>query len=169
MPIFKSDLSGADFLLKVIQKVKGKNSQSTFSLRPQEEKPGQDGLGEKDGGDAEVEFPLLRFVPEEIHPHERADAATGDGHPDERILRDAPLPPTGLPLVNPEDQEGQDIDADEVYEDCSQGCPGVRLLIGYYRFFTSFRMTNINQLAEKKKGRFKEATYKSRLYTSLCF
>ena len=122
MPIFKSDLSGADFLLKVIQKVKGKNSQSTFSLRPQEEKPGQDGLGEKDGGDAEVEFPLLRFVPEEIHPHERADAATGDGHPDERILRDAPLPPTGLPLVNPEDQEGQDIDADEVYEECSQGC-----------------------------------------------
>ena len=108
-------------------------------------------------------------MPEEIHPHERADAATGDGHPDERILRDAPLPPTGLPLVNPEDQEGQDIDADEVYEDCSQGCPGVRLLIGYYRFFTSFRMTNINQLAEKKKGRFKEATYKSRLYTSLCF
>ena len=71
--------------------------------------------------------------------------------------------------INSEDKEGQDIDADEVYEECSQGCQGVRLLIGYYRFFTSFRMTNINQLAEKKKGRFKEATYKSRLYTSLCF
>ena len=91
----------------------------------QEEKPGQNGLGKEDGGDAEVEFPLLRFVPEEIHPHERADAAAGDGHPDERTLRDAPLPPARLPLVNSEDQEGQDIDADEVYEECSQGCQGI--------------------------------------------
>ena len=92
----------------------------------QEEKPGHDGLGKEDGGDAEVEFPLLCLVPEEIHPHERADAAAGDGHPDERTLRDAPLSPARLPLVNPEDQEGQDIDADEVYEECSQGC--VRVL-----------------------------------------
>ena len=91
----------------------------------QEEKPGQDGLGKEDGGDTEVELPFLRFVPEKIHPHERADAAADDGHPDERILRDAPLPPACLPLVNPEDQEGQDIDADEVYEDCSQGCQGI--------------------------------------------
>ena len=144
--------------------MKGEISQNTLTLRPQEEKPGQDGLGKEDGGNAEVELPFLRFVPEEIHPHERADAAAGDGHPDERTLRDAPLPPARLPLVNPEDQEGQDIDADEVYEECSQGCQGIRLLIGYYRFFTSFRMTNINQLAEKKKGRFKEGMYKSRLY-----
>ena len=78
-------------------------------------------MGKEDGENAEVEFPLLRFVPEEIHLHERADAAAGDGHPDERILRDAPLSSTGLPLVNPEDQEGQDIDADDVYEECSQG------------------------------------------------
>ena len=41
----------------------------------QEEKPGQDGLGKEDGGDTEVELPFLRFVPEEIHSHERADAA----------------------------------------------------------------------------------------------
>ena len=120
----------------------------------QEEKPGQDGLGEKDGGDAEVELPFLRFVTEDIHPHERADAAAGDGHPDERTLRDAPLPPARLPLVNPEKQEGQDIDADEVYEECSQGCQGIRLLIG----------VNISQIAEKKKERVKEAMYKSRLY-----
>ncbi len=121
-------------------------------------------MGKEDGGDAQVELPLLRFVPEEIHSHERADAAAGDGHPDEGFFRDAPFSSTGLPLVNPEDQEGQDIDADDVYEECSQGCQGIRLLIGYYRFFTSFRMTNINQLAEKKKGGFMEATYKSRLY-----
>ena len=120
MPIFKSDLSGADFLLKVIQKVKGKNSQSTFSLRPQEEKPGQDGLGEKDGGDAEVEFPLLRFVPEEVHPQECTDAASCDRHPDEGRLRYAPLSAMGLPFVDSEDKEGQDIDADEIYDDCSQ-------------------------------------------------
>ena len=75
----------------------------------------------EDGGDAEIEFPFLRFVPEEIHPHERADAAAGDGHPDERILRDTPFPSTSLPLINPEDKESQDIDADEVYEECSQG------------------------------------------------
>ena len=78
-------------------------------------------MGEKDGGNAEVELPLLRFVPEEIHPHERAEAAAGDGHPDERILRNAPFPSTSLPLINPEDKESQDIDADEVYEECSQG------------------------------------------------
>ena len=118
-------------------------------------KPGQDGLGDEDGRNAESELPLLCLVPEEIHPHERADAAAGNGHPDERILRDAPLPPARLPLVNPEDQEGQDIDADEVYEKCSQGCQGIRLLIG----------VNISQIAEKKKGRVKEAMYKSRLFT----
>ena len=122
--------------------MKGEISQNTLTLRPQEEKPGQDGLGKEDGGNAEVELPFLRFVPEEIHPHERADAAAGDGHPDERTLRDAPLPSTGLPLVNPEDQEGQDIDADEVYEECSQGCQGIRPLIG----------VKISQIAEKKKG-----------------
>ena len=111
-------------------------------------------MGEKDGGNAEVELPLLRFVPEEIHPHERAETAAGDGHPDERILWDAPLSFTGLPFVNPEDKEGQDIYADEVYEECSQGCQGIRLLIGVY----------ISQIAEKKKGRVHEAMYKSRLY-----
>ncbi len=111
-------------------------------------------MGKEDGGNAEVELPLLRFVPEEIHPHERADAAAGDGHPDERILRDAPFPSTSLPLVNPEDKESQDIDADEVYEECSQGCQGIRLLIG----------VNISQIAEKKKGRVHDAMYKSRLY-----
>lgn len=104
-------------------------------------------MGEKDGGNAEVEFPLLRFVPEEIHPHERADAAAGDRHPDERTLRNAPLPPARLPLVNPENQEGQDIDADEVYEECSQGCQVIRLLIGVnlhknHGFYTS---ADINQ------------------------
>ena len=47
-----------------------------------EKEPGQDGLGDEDGRDAEVD-------------------------------------------VDPEDQEGQDIDADEIYDDCSQ----VRLVV----------------------------------------
>jgi hypothetical protein len=111
-------------------------------------------LSKEDDRNAEVEFPLLRFVPEEIHPHERADAATDDGHPDERILRDTPFPSTSLPLINPEDKESQDIDADEVYEECSQDCQGIRLLIG----------VNISQIAEKKKGRIHDAMYKSDLY-----
>ena len=42
-----------------------------------------------------------------------------DRHPDEGRLRYAPLSAAGLPFVDSEDKEGQDIDADEVYEDCS--------------------------------------------------
>ena len=78
-------------------------------------------MGEKDGGNAESKLLVLGFVAEEVHAQESADAAAGDGHPDERILRDTPFPSTSLPLINPEDKESQDIDADEVYEECSQG------------------------------------------------
>lgn len=74
----------------------------------------------EDGGDAEIEFPFLCFVPEEIHPQECADAASCDRHPDEGRLRYAPLSAAGLPFVDSEDKEGQDIDADEIYDDCSQ-------------------------------------------------
>lgn len=87
----------------------------------QEKEPGQDGLGDKDGRNAQVELPLLCFVPEEIHAKKRADAAADNGQPDEGVLRDAPLPLPGLPLVNPEDQEGQKIDADEIDDECSHG------------------------------------------------
>ena len=90
----------------------------------QEKEPGQDGLGQEDGRDAEVELPLSRFVPEKVHPHECAYAAADDGQPDEGVLRNAPLPPPGLPFVDPEDQESQEIDADEIDEECSHGCPG---------------------------------------------
>ena len=86
----------------------------------QEEEVGQDRLNKEDGGDAEGEFPFLRFVPEEIHPQECADTASCDRHPDEGRLRYAPLPSAGLPFVDSEDKEGQDIDADEIYDDCSQ-------------------------------------------------
>ena len=91
----------------------------------QEEEVGQDRLNKEDGGDAEIEFPFLCFVPEEIHPQECADAASCDRHPDEGRLRYAPLPSAGLPFVDSEDKEGQDIDADEIYDDCSQ----VRLVV----------------------------------------
>ena len=59
-------------------------------------------------------------MPEEGHPQERADAAAGDRHPDEGRLRYAPLPSAGLPFINPENKEGQDINANEIYDDCSQ-------------------------------------------------
>ena len=78
----------------------------------QEEEVSQDGLGNEDGGDTKGELSFLRFVPEEVHPQECADAASCDRHPDEGRLRYAPLPSAGLPFVDSEDKEGQDIDAD---------------------------------------------------------
>lgn len=86
----------------------------------QKEEVGQGGLDNEDGGDAEIEFAFLRFVPEEAHPQECTDTASCDRHPDEGRLRYAPLPAAGLPFVDSEDKEGQDIDADEIYDDCSQ-------------------------------------------------
>ena len=91
----------------------------------QEEEVSQDGLGNEDGGDTKGELSFLRFVPEEIHPQECADTASCDRHPDEGRFRYAPLPSAGLPFVDSEDKEGQDIDADEIYDDCSQ----VRLVV----------------------------------------
>ena len=96
-----------------------------FNGLSQKDEVGQDCLGKEDGRNAEVKLPFLCLVVKEIHAHKCADAATYDGHPDEGSLRYAPLPPAGLPFVNPEDQEGQDIDDDEIYEQCSHGPPGV--------------------------------------------
>ena len=81
----------------------------------QEEVAEQDCLDKEDGGNAENELPFLRFVPEEAHAHECADASADYGQPDEGFLRYAPLPLSGLPFVHPEDNEGQQIDADEIY------------------------------------------------------
>ena len=67
----------------------------------------------------------------EVHPQECADAAACYGHPDEGRLRYAPLPAAGLPFVDSEDKEGQDIDADEIYDDCSQDHLVVRLKMDY--------------------------------------
>ena len=86
----------------------------------QEEEVSQECLDKEDCGDAEIEFPFLRFVPEEAHPQECADTASCDRHPEEGRLRYAPLSAAGLPFVASEDKEGQDIDADEIYDDCSQ-------------------------------------------------
>lgn len=77
-------------------------------------------MDDEDGGDAEIEFPFLCFVPGEEHPQECADAASCDRHPDEGRFRYAPLSAAGLPFVDSEDKECQDIDADEIYDDCSQ-------------------------------------------------
>ena len=77
-------------------------------------------MGNEDGGDAERELPFLRFVPKKVHPQKCADATTGYGQTNESRFRYAPLPFTGLPFVDPEDKESQNIDADEIYNDCSQ-------------------------------------------------
>ena len=82
---------------------------------------GQGSLDEEDGGDSEGEFAVLRFVAEEAHAQEGADAAAGNGQPDEGVFGDAPLPSPGLPFVNAVDQEGQDIDADEIDNEVSHG------------------------------------------------
>ena len=71
-------------------------------------------MDDEDGRDAEGELAVLGFVAEEIHAQEGADAAAGNGQPDEGVFRDAPLPFPGLPFVDAINQEGQDIDADEV-------------------------------------------------------
>ena len=96
-----------------------------FNGLSQKDEVGQDCLGKEDGRNAEVKLPFLCLVVKEIHAHKCADAATYDGHPDEGSLRYAPLPPAGLPFVNPEDQEGQNIDDDEIYEECSHRHPGL--------------------------------------------
>ena len=56
---------------------------------------------------------MLGFVTEQEHAQECADAAAGDGQPDEGVFRDAPLPSPGLPFVDAVQQESQDVNADK--------------------------------------------------------
>ena len=56
------------------------------------------------------------LMTEEPHRDEGSDAATGDGKPDEAVLRDAPASLAGLPLVYTVQEEGHQIDAHEVYD-----------------------------------------------------
>ena len=63
----------------------------------------------------------VKTAVKEVHAQKRADASADDGQPEEGVLRNAPLPLPGLPLVNPEDQEGQEIDAGEIDDECSHG------------------------------------------------
>ena len=78
-------------------------------------------MDEENGGDAEGELAVLGLVAEEVHAQESTDAAAGDSQPDEGVFGDAPLPSPGLPFVNAVDQEGQDIDADELDNEVSHG------------------------------------------------
>ena len=64
---------------------------------------------------------MLGLVAEEVHSQEGADAAAGNGQPDEGVFRDAPLPSPGLPFVDTVDQEGRDIDADKVDDEVVRG------------------------------------------------
>ena len=86
---------------------------SGFGLLKEEEID-QSGLSKEDGGNAKGELAVLGLVAEDVHPQEGADTAAGDGQPDEGVFRDAPLPSPGLPFIDAVDQEGQDVDADEV-------------------------------------------------------
>ena len=70
-------------------------------------------------------YPAGPLSQEEGHPQERADASSCDRHPDKGRFRYAPLPSAGLPFVDSEYKEGQDINANEIYNDCSQ----VRLVV----------------------------------------
>lgn len=82
-----------------------------------QEKIDYDGLHKNNGGNAESELLVLGFVTEEVHAQESADAAAGDGQPDKGILGDAPLPSPGLPFVDAVDEEGHNVDADEVNDE----------------------------------------------------
>ena len=87
----------------------------------QEEEVRQGGLDEEDGGDAEGELAMLGFVAKEVHTQEGADAAAGNGQPDESVFGDSPLTFLGLPFVDAVDEEGQYVDADEVDDEVSHG------------------------------------------------
>ena len=86
---------------------------------------------------------MLGLVAEEIHAQEGADAAAGDGQPDEGVFGDAPLPFPGLPFVNAVDEEGQDVYADEVDDKVTHGRPirpiNQNLLIFFSRHFRTYR------------------------------
>ena len=82
-----------------------------------QEKIDYDGLHKNNGGNAESKLLVLGFVTEEVHAQESADAAAGDGQPDKGILGDAPLPSPGLPFVDAVDEEGHNVDADEVNDE----------------------------------------------------
>ena len=56
------------------------------------------------------------LMAEEEHRPQGSDAATGDGKPDEAVLRDAPASLAGLPLVYTVQEEGHQVDAHEVYD-----------------------------------------------------
>ena len=60
---------------------------------------------------------MLGLVMEDTHAQQGADAAAEHSEQEQRRLRDAPPVPPGLPLVEAEGQEGQDIDPDEVIDD----------------------------------------------------
>ena len=85
-----------------------------MKLSSYQDEIGQGGLDKEDGGDAEGELAVLGFVAEEVHSQEGADAAAGDGQPDEGVFGDAPLPSPGLPFIDSVDEEGQYVDADKV-------------------------------------------------------
>ena len=56
------------------------------------------------------------LMAEEAHRPQSSDTATGDGEPDEAVLRNAPASLEGLPLVYTVQEEGHQVDAHEVYD-----------------------------------------------------
>ena len=69
---------------------------------------------------------MLGFMMEQVHAQECADAAAGNGQPNERVFRYAPLPSPGLPFVDAVEQEGQDIDADKVVNEFAHRQPVIK-------------------------------------------
>lgn len=81
-----------------------------------EQPEGEERLNKKDDGDTEGEFQMPGLMAEKTHRPQGFDAATGDGKPDEAVLRDAPASLAGLPLVYTVQEEGHQVDAHEVYD-----------------------------------------------------
>ena len=71
----------------------------------------------KKTGNAESELLVLGFVTEEVHAQESADAAAGDGQPDKGFFRDAQKKKNSIPFVDAVDEEGHNVDADEVNDE----------------------------------------------------
>ena len=78
-------------------------------------------LEDENGGDAEAEGLVQRLVVPDLHAQPRADAAAHGRQQEQRPLPDAAGTPFGLPLVDAEDEKGDN--ADEQHPQPQQG-PG---------------------------------------------
>lgn len=75
---------------------------------------GQEDLQKQDGRDTVFEFGVLGLVVPGAHAAPGPDAATDQRQPHQRTLGDAPLVGLGLPLIETENKESDDVDTYQV-------------------------------------------------------